>query len=647
MSEEEEEEEKSKISKPNRILIEDREPRDARITEEDMILREMLARFNKLENGKSDDKFVERFQDPHLVELVKKVRRESKNSRKFRNSLKKKKCSKGRILQRYNYLSEAPDVKPRKPYECFLLSEESKSVRRLERPSTEERLRARRMNKIDLDISVLTTAPSGSQPKTEAKDVCQEASQPGELKVEEDSAVEASRKLICQISGREVDTRRNHSGLVEDEEIVAEKINLVDPQYKVEGGFCDNIVYNACERTSLALSASSKVPNSKPESVQECSEKIEDIRRFLAESEDSLSLKEVVTKVDPKARLKASRKVSSSSELKFTKESALKIISESSILFKKNHTKAAKVQSFEDALNAALTPAKKVSKPVTAKTVQKAVVIPSAKTSQSEVKSTKLVSPVKSVETSLKPGPSPEKTSPRKVSVRQPVDVVSKIISQIDQSQALKSEKKPVMKALFSSGRKSPPRTDNNDGIKLESKRIRLDSLSSSTSLSPGPGPQTPSTSQDIFNSLKKIFGESQESSLSSPVKYSFPPALPVNQADFGADKYLPSPLSPVKRVEAQAQGYYTSSPSKTESFQPKSTPTLLPAVFPTFDSPTSSQRSLSLSSSSSQSDKWTSIIHSGSKPTAVVPPSSRSKMPALPKPVPAALGLCPSDQLD
>ena len=64
-----EEEERSIISKPNRILIEDREQRDARVTEEDLILREMLARFEKLDNGKSEDKFVESFEDPHLVEV--------------------------------------------------------------------------------------------------------------------------------------------------------------------------------------------------------------------------------------------------------------------------------------------------------------------------------------------------------------------------------------------------------------------------------------------------------------------------------------------------------------------------------------------------------------------------------------------------
>ena len=50
--------ERSHLSKPNTILIEDREARDGKVMEEDLILREMLARFEKLENGKSEDKFI-------------------------------------------------------------------------------------------------------------------------------------------------------------------------------------------------------------------------------------------------------------------------------------------------------------------------------------------------------------------------------------------------------------------------------------------------------------------------------------------------------------------------------------------------------------------------------------------------------------
>ena len=75
----------------------------------------------------------------------------------------------------------------------------------------------------------------------------------------------------------------------------------------------------------------------------------------------------------------------------------------------------------------------------------------------------------------------------------------------------------------------------------------------------------------------------------------------------------------------------------------------MLPSVFPTFDAPASAVRSLPspdrpiLSLTSMSVSGIASILQSASKPTAVVPPSSRTKlkmsMPILPKPVPAALG--------
>ena len=135
------------------------------------------------------------------------------------------------------------------------------------------------------------------------------------------------------------------------------------------------------------------------------------------------------------------------------------------------------------------------------------------------------------------------------------------------------------------------------------------------------------------------------------------PPVSPVKTSDLqnnllssvkvstsSHNSFLTSNLSPVKRSESQ--GYYPSgsktSPAKDWSryeVKPEPPPTLLPTVFPTFDSPSSSPRSFSNMSSSLAG--ISSIIQTGSKPTAVVPPSSRPKlkMPVLPKPVPAAIG--------
>jgi len=106
--------------------------------------------------------------------------------------------------------------------------------------------------------------------------------------------------------------------------------------------------------------------------------------------------------------------------------------------------------------------------------------------------------------------------------------------------------------------------------------------------------------------------------------------------------------VSPVKRSEAVSQGYYTS-PVKVKL---ESKPTMLPSVFPTFDSPVSSVSTVSpdrpiLSLTSMSVSGIASILQSASKPTAVVQPSSRNKhkmlMPILPRPVPAALGCNPS----
>ena len=631
--------ERSHLSKPNTILIEDREARDGKVMEEDLILREMLARFEKLENGKSEDKFIERFEHPQLIDLVKKVRRESKISRKFTKSLKQKKSRKGRILQRCNYLRVSPDVKPRKPYQCFSLSEESLSIRRLKKPSLDDVLLARKMNKIDVEVVQLglkTEKLSSTLPATMREDVSVSASQ---------NIVKSSPAL--QPSEEEPEALAE----VDDKDTIEEKIKSVNDDFDVEVAYCDNMeildvdnktlffIDNPEEVHSQNLKDSDEVvKQSKPllatnlePSSGECSEKIEDIRKFLAESENIKSLEECGdSKTDPKfpkGSLQSAQKISGTSDLKFTKETALKIISKSSLFVKnniKNDIKSVKVHSFEEALNAALTPVKKVPKPVITKPVkplkppvQKAVVIPSTKISESKpAKSTKILSPVKSLETSPKKVSSlEERISPKKISVSKTVDVVSKIISQIDQTQGqtLSNEKKPAVKHLLN----SPSRRD--EVLSPESKRVKFDS-----SVVRGGLPRPPQTSQDIYNSLKRtLLADSQDINLTTPVSFHFSkpskPEMPLETVgDYGkVGVDLPSCVSPVK-----AQGYYTSSTSS------RSTPTLLPTVFPTFDS-----------GHSSQGDKWPSIIHSGSKPTAVVPPSARSKMPALPKPVPAALG--------
>ena len=625
---------RSHVSKPNTILIEDREPRDGRVTEEDLILREMLARFEKLENGKCEDKFAERFENPRLVELVKKVRRESKVSKKFSKSLKKKKSRKGRILQRCNYLVVSPEEKPSKPYQCFRLSENSRSPRKLEGPSREDMLLARKMNKIDPDIADPFQETEEFKVPANLVKRSQTVVEENGMKVELEESVgicEASdlseRGRNCDMkssqnvhSSEETAPGKSESNSVENS--LEDHLKSANDQFDVEVAYCDNIeVLNVDNETLFLIDNSTelnghsedlKVPDKELEenleaSVEESSEKIEDIKRFLAESQDKSSLDE-------------GSKIETQPKLEFTKESALKIISKSSVFMKNNVKKSAKVHSFEEALNAALTPTKKIGKPVISKpvksvkpvksTVQQAVVIPSTKVSESKLpKSTKLLSPVKSLETSPKKINSQERTSPKKISLSKTVDVVSKIISQIDQTKGhgLTNEKKPEGGTLLSSVTKSGPRQD--DVVRVDSKRMRLDSSSSSL-------PQVSTTSpisQEIFDSLKKTFlPDNQDLSLTSPVKYPFP--KPTQSNPPGVVNGVDLPQSPVK-----VQGYYTSS---------RSAPTLLPTVFPTFDCP-----------HSSQGEKWTAILHSGSKPTAVVPPSARAKMPALPKPVPASLG--------
>jgi len=255
------------------------------------------------------------------------------------------------------------------------------------------------------------------------------------------------------------------------------------------------------------------------------------------------------------------------------------------------------------------------------------------------------------------------------------IDVVSKIMAEQTKSFNSGNEKKPVIKPLFCPSNKSSagPTTS----IHLEKSSNKPEESSTRT--------LKPPTYEDIYNSLKStIFSSGSQSKPATltksvslpnykPVSHSVktsslsPVKTVVTKEEFPKDHSTHPPVSPVKTSDLKlnlhspvkvstsshssylastvSQGYYTSgaktSPAKDWSryeTKPEPTPTLLPTVFPTFDSPSSSPRSFSNMSTLAG---ISSIIQTGSKPTAVVPPSSRPKlkMPVLPKPVPAAIG--------
>ena len=430
--------------------------------------------------------------------------------------------------------------------------------------------------------------------------------------------------------------------------------------------------------------------------LKENAEQIEDIQKFLAESEmEDQGSDAVENSVLPDENPKSN---SGNSNIEFTKESALKIISQSSFFVKnnvKNELKTPKVHSFEEALNAALTPSRKPVKthPIRnqKKIFQRAVVAP-----VSECNPNKKIKVSNSSNSDILSVNSTDrqklKVKKKAVNTVKSVDVVSKIMA--EQSKSFNSgqeeKKKPPM---------NPPINPSGpeSHIKLEKTRGDKESFLKKPSY------------EEIYNSLKKTILKTQERS--APEKFTSPVSpiktiglvSPKKQKDISPIKYndnngplnptlntvseapsstasLPAPVPastdpglrltsvatykprdsahstinvpPVKRGESQgSQGYYTSSskssPPKMKAETPSTAPktaeapcaTLLPSVFPTFDSPSSSPgRSLS----SLSLPGIASILQSASKPTAVVPPSTRPKlkMPALPKPVPAAIGM-------
>ena len=156
------------LSKSSLVQIDDRDASSATLSSEDLLLREMLARsvekvdlktfskylfvwfrYEKLDEGKEENKFLENMSNPGLCKLVARVRRENKIFRlnKSQSTLKKKR-EKGKILSRCNYAPDNSILSKPQPYSCKILSEEIRPFSRLSKPSPEDMKLARKMNKI-------------------------------------------------------------------------------------------------------------------------------------------------------------------------------------------------------------------------------------------------------------------------------------------------------------------------------------------------------------------------------------------------------------------------------------------------------------------------------------------------------------------
>ena len=118
-------------------------------------MREMMSRYEKLEQGRAERDSSNKFTDPALDSLVTRVRRESKIFRLIQNEFKKLKGqNKGKILSRCNYASvESSDSEKKHPsYSYIILGEERKTFSRLQKPSEEDIRLARKINKINSTI---------------------------------------------------------------------------------------------------------------------------------------------------------------------------------------------------------------------------------------------------------------------------------------------------------------------------------------------------------------------------------------------------------------------------------------------------------------------------------------------------------------
>ena len=582
------------ISKPSSFQFDDRRLKSkCQISEEDQLLREMMSRYDKLEQGRAERESSTKFTDPALNSLVTRVRRESKIFRLIQNKYKKlKRQDKGKILSRCNYAVESSESERKPPYSYIILGEEKKIFSRLKKPSEEDILLARKINKINLenlasacsaktecsskmeqerditksnceteqrdslsdsgidDTGTSNTSIDSSQTKMEKEEAPAEClylidnhkHDSGDKFVNDLDSVSCHRPLstnILQEHTQEVDSkvlnpRTNETSKEETSSVISSDsipegketiCHLDNDQFDVEVSFCDNIEVleennqtylvletqteengleevrsqegngegllniNSQANVSLPINQSSEIEESlrKDEKTfhskeqSESAEEIEDIQKFLLASE---------TLEDQKSTGDKSKKSSKASEGLYSKESALKIISQSSYFIKNNvrtELRTSKVQTFEDALNAATAPSKRQAKGIQVK---------SSKDNRGDIKKSKSVSGSagKSSQTLLKkssPDSSPKK-SPQPVQKKN-VDVVSKIMAEQSKS-FIVEPKKPVIKPDLASSKSISKSINITSAVKTSKKETPRDSSSF---------PLKEPTYEEIYRSLK------------------------------------------------------------------------------------------------------------------------------------------------
>ena len=682
------------ISKPSSFQFDDRRLKSkCQISEEDQLLREMMSRYDKLEQGRAERESSTKFTDPALNSLVTRVRRESKIFRLIQNKYKNlKRHDKGKILSRCNYAVESSESERKPPsYSYIILGEEKKIFSRLKKPSEEDVLLARKINKINLenlastssaktecslkmelepditksnceteqrdslsdsgidDTGTSNTSMDSSQTKMEKEEapakclylVDNHKHDSGDKFVNDLDSVSCHRPLstnilqehIQEVDSKVLNQRTNETSKEETSLVISSNsipegketiCHLDNDQFDVEVSFCDNIEVleennqtylvletdengleevrsqegngegllniNSQANVSLPINQSSEIEESllKEEKSfhsneqSESAEEIEDIQKFLLASE---------TLEDQKSTGDKSKKSSKASEGLYTKESALKIISQSSYFIKNNvrtELRTSKVQTFEDALNAATAPSKRQAKSIQVK---------SSKDNRGDFKKSKSVSgsAVKSNQTLLKkssPDSSPKKFQPVQ---KKNVDVVSKIMAEQSKS-FIVEPKKPVLKPDLGSSKSKSKSVNITSAVKTCKKETPRDSSSF---------PLKEPTYEEIYRSLKntilkdttiKPFDQIIPSSLPRAETKSRPPLTtePLSTRSIESPRpraILPKPVpshvdlggtrgmsrdpvktearprvpashsphvSPVKRGEA-SQGYYTS----------------------------------------------------------------------------------------
>ena len=576
------------FSKPSSFQFDDRRLKSkCQISEEDLLLREMMSRYEKLEKGKAEEENSTKFTDPALNCLVTRVRRESKIFRLIQNKYRKlKRQDKGKILSRCNYAVASSESEEKLPYSSIILGEESPTFTRLKKPSEEDILLARKINKIntenlastcsakpelsskmtlDPDITktnceteqrdslsdsgiddTANTSTDSSQTKMETEEVLSvnlvdnTKHETGDKIVNELDSVSCHRPLSTNILQEHIqdvnsealthgtdETNLQRTSSVKSPISIPEGTETIchldDDQFDVEVSFCDNMdVLEENNQTYLILETdencleevrsqeghgeklinldsqvnvsqistkSSEIDKLSDEKTvkskvqSESAENLEDIQKFLLDSETDTLEDQKSTGVKP-------QKSSKSSEGLYSKESALKIISQSSFFIKnnvKNELKASKVQTFEDALNAATAPSKR---PI------KSIQVKSSKDNRVAHKKSKpsLSSSVKSSQ------PLPKRSSPENSPKKSPqleqkkhVDVVSKIMAEQSKS--------------FSVEPKMPNKKPDNGSLKSTSKSLNISSTVTSkkeTTNDISSFPLKEPTYEEIYSSLKK-----------------------------------------------------------------------------------------------------------------------------------------------